>query len=410
MLMRHAVTMLGVMFLVVSVIGITPAQAQTLGFAQARQMVLNQNQNLNALREERAAAQEALRQASAHMNPEIEVETEDFGRAEVEVVLTQPIPIGGRRGAAMAVARRQVEMAELRLESGQISIEAELVRRFASVLSARRRVELVDFLLEVSGSSIQAIRRRVEAGAAMEIDVVRAELEQSELELERTELERTLAESEARLSELWGERTLRFEEVQGMLPGMLEIPPLDELAVAMERHPASRLLDAELTLIQAEIDEARAEGAPELALSAGYLRNNELEEETVIAGASLSLPVFNRNKGAVAEKRHEMAALEHQATGERLERAIALTALYSGLEGTSRELSAVSGELLVKARRIHDTLEEFYTHGKTGVLDVLEARSHLLELQMRVVDLIERETLLGADLVELTGYQIEIIR
>jgi cobalt-zinc-cadmium efflux system outer membrane protein len=308
------------------------------------------------------------------------------------------------------VAGRQVEVAELQLESGKMSVEAELVRRFVPVLSARRRIDLVDSLLEVSSSSVQAIRRRVEAGAAMEIDVMRAELERSELALERAELERSLAENEARLGELWGERVLGLDGVHGFLPGILEIPTLEELTVAMEGHPASQLLDAERLAIQAEIDEARAEGSPELALSAGYLRNNELEEETVIAGVSLSLPVFDRNKGAVAEKHHEMTAAEHQARLERIERSTALTTLYSEIEGTGMELRVLSGELLPKATRIHDTLDEFYVQGKTGILDVLEARSHLLELQMRVVDLVEQQALLGADLVELTGYQIAIIR
>jgi cobalt-zinc-cadmium efflux system outer membrane protein len=244
----------------------------------------------------------------------------------------------------------------------------------------------------------------------MEIDVVRAELERDELMLEHARLVRTLAESETRLSELWGDHAPGFDGVEGTLPGNLELPPLHELTAAMEVHPAWQLADAGTRLIQAEIDEARAEGVPELALSAGYLRNNELDEETTIAAASLSLPIFDRNQAAVAQKRHEMAGSEHEAAREHLERATSLATLYSEIQGTDGELTARSTKLVAKATRIHNVLEEFYSQGKTGILDLLEARRHLLELRMGTVDLIEQQALLGADLFELTGYKIEIIR
>ncbi|MFH1314268.1 MAG: TolC family protein [Candidatus Eisenbacteria bacterium] len=387
-----------------------PAGAQTLGFSQAQEMVLAQHEGLRALAEEVAAAEAAVRRAGAYPNPEIEVTAEKFGKAEIEVVLTQPLLIGGTRGAAVSVAKREVEIAELRLESGKISVEAELIRRFIPLLAANRRLELVDSLLEVSARSTEAVQGLVDAGGAMALDVVRSQLEGDELNLERAEITRSLAEGRVQLGELWGEIAPGFDRVDGSLPGSVYLPPVAEISAAMERHPDWLLLEGKKRLIKAEMDEARAEGRPELALSAGYLRNNELDEEAAITGVSFSLPILNRNKAAVTEKHHEMAAAEHAAERERLERAAQLTTLYSDMEGTGRDLDALSGELLSKATYVHQSLEEFYVQGKTGILDVLEARSHLLELRMRIVDLLEERALLAADLLELTSYRIEIIR
>jgi cobalt-zinc-cadmium efflux system outer membrane protein len=408
--MLNAVFVLVTVSLLATALVSMAAQAQTLDLEQARDLVLEHHPGIKALMEEHAAAEAGVRQASAYLNPEIEVETEDLGRSEVQVVLTQPISIGGRRGAAIAIARREAEIARLRLEEGQISVVADLMRRFIPILGTRQRLALVDSLLEVSTGGIGAVRRLVGAGAAMEVDLTRAELERDELLLERAELERRLAEAQVRLSELWGDTPLGFDDVGGALPGSLELPTRDELDLAMEDHPTSRLSGAERSVIEAELDEARAEGSPELALSAGYLRNNELEEDAFVGGLSLSLPVFNRNKGAVAAKRHQMQAAEHQAKGEQLERSTALATLYSQIGGTGQELAALSGEILPKAARIHAALEAFYAQGKTGILDVLEARRHLLELRMRNVDLIEEQAHLAVDLVELTGYPIEVIR
>ncbi len=408
MLGAITVTVTGVL-LALSAVSL-PAGAQTLDLAKARQMVLEKHPGLKALKEDLSAAEEAIRQASALENPELEIGTEEFGRNEVEVVITQPIPLGGARGAAIDVAEAEAELAGLTAEGERLSVEAELLRRYVSVLAAGQRLALVDSLIEVSAEGIEAVRRLVEAGAAMEIDLVRADLARDELLLEHIGLERSLAENQTILAALWGDGIFRFDGVSGSIGGVLEIPSLGKLAETMENHPAWRLPDVEQRLAQAEMDEARAERWPELAFSAGYLQNNEADEGAVLAGISLALPIFDRKGAAVAEKGHQAAATKYRAGLDRLERSTALSTLYSEIEGSRSRLSTLSGELLAKAARIHTELQDFYGRGRTGILDVLEARGHLLEVRMRTLDLIEEQAILGVDLMELTGYPIEIIR
>ena len=79
---RMFVTALGLSI----VLGSTSACAETLSLSQAVAMVMSHHEGLEALREERASAEAAIRQASAYPNPEIEVGAEDFGRAEVEAL------------------------------------------------------------------------------------------------------------------------------------------------------------------------------------------------------------------------------------------------------------------------------------------------------------------------------------
>jgi cobalt-zinc-cadmium efflux system outer membrane protein len=386
-----------------------PAGAQALSLARAREMVLASHPGLEALSEDLAAAEAAVDQASAFENPELEVATEDWGRSEVEVGVNMPIPLWGTRGAAIDMARGEAEIARLTLESDRLVIEAELIRRFTSVLSARERLAIVDSLAGLSAEGIDAVRRMVEAGAAMEVDLVRAELEGEELLLERSELDLALENEQVRLAELWGDTEFRFEGVSGSLDAAFEIPRLPVLAKAMQEHPAWRLPDAEVGLTQAEIDEARAERWPEVALSAGYLQNTEDDEGAPLAGVSISLPIFDRKGSEIASREHYMAAAQRRADLDRLERTTALTTLHSEMGGSRGRLTAFSGEMLAKAARIHTDLQDFYSRGRTGILDVLEARGHLLEVRMRVVDLIEEQALIGADLMELTGYRIEVI-
>lgn len=393
-------------------IGLTnsPAGAETLGFDQARDMAMTEHPTLKALAEHLKAARAEARQASALENPEIEVGSEDYGHSELEVVVTQPIPLGGARGAAVEVAEREAEIAELELEVGRLAIEAEVIRRFASVLAARDRLALVDSMIRLSTAGLEAIRMRVEAGASMEIDLVRARLAGEELRLERYDLERALVRGKNRLAGLWGESEFGFAGVSGSLDALVSLPDVGHLQSEMEGHPAWRLQGAERRLARAEIDEIRAQRWPELALSAGYLQSNEADEGAVLAGLSMSLPILDRKGAGIEAKNHRLAAVEYGADLERLERRATLGDLHSQLEGTRVRLTVLSGDLLPEAARIHTALERFYALGRMGILDVLEARGHLLEVRIRALDLVEEQALLAADLVELTGYRIDLIK
>jgi cobalt-zinc-cadmium efflux system outer membrane protein len=386
-----------------------PACARTLSFPEARQMVLENNQGLMALDEMRSASQAAVRQAGAYLNPEIEAETENFGEAEIEVMLTQPLLLGGKRGAAVEVAKREAEIAGLEYESTLISVESELIRRYVTVISADQRITLIDSTIALSNHSIDAIRRLVEAGAAMEVDLMRARLEQDELGLEKAGLERDLYEARLKLAELWGGRAFEYDRLAGSVSMSPALPGMGRLEAALDDHPEIRILDAMGMLAEAERKQARSERVPEVALSAGYLRNNELDENAVVAGLSFSLPIFDRQKGAIEEKEHERTAAEHGAGQARLERAADLAAVYSTYEVTSAELESISGEVLDRAATIHQSLNDFYMMGRVGILDVLEARAHLLDLHMRIVDLSEERAVLAADIQELTGYAVGVI-
>jgi outer membrane protein TolC len=401
--MAVAATMLSVF------LGDLPAAAAPLGLARARDLVLSGHSGLKGLEEQRAASEEASRQASAYANPEVEVEAENLGEDEIAAVLTLPIPLDGRRGASMKVARQQAKIAALGLRGGYLAIEAELLRRFIVVTSAQRRLELVDSLSRVSAHGIEGMQRLVSAGAAMQIDLVRAELERDELELEHARLSRDLKAAQINLCELWGATELRYDGVGGSLRGEIDLPPLPELQASMADHPEMLILDLEESLAEMEVAQARADGRPALALSGGYLRNREADEGVLIARLSLSLPVLDRNQAAVRAKLHELAAVRHEAERLEVERAVELSRLYMEIEGTGNELATVSGGVLERAGRIHDTLMDYYSHGKIGLLDVLEARQHLLEIRMRVLDLAEEQALLAADLQELTGHEINII-
>jgi outer membrane protein TolC len=59
---------------------------------------------------------------------------------------------------------------------------------------------------------------------------------------------------------------------------------------------------------------------------------------------------------------------------------------------------------------LYALLERYYKHGSISILEVLESRRNLLEINLRRIDLITENALLAADLMELTGISVQIIK
>jgi cobalt-zinc-cadmium efflux system outer membrane protein len=73
-------------------------------------------------------------------------------------------------------------------------------------------------------------------------------------------------------------------------------------------------------------------------------------------------------------------------------------AAHDALSRAIEEARALGDEVLPKATRIYEALNEGYRRGKFGLLDVLEARRALAQTRLRYVEALVRLNLADADL------------
>ena len=156
--------------------------------------------------------------------------------------------------------------------------------------------------------------------------------------------------------------------------------------------------------------ELKAEIIPELTLSGGYLRNNETHENAVIAGLAIGLPVFNRNRGAILSREYEAHAAGEESQGACQERITEASVILSEIETIDKTRVFLRETLLRKAEKIYALLEGYYKKGNISILEVLESRKTILEINMRCVELITEKALLAADLMEVSGITLQIVR
>ena len=93
-----------------------------------------------------------------------------------------------------------------------------------------------------------------------------------------------------------------------------------------------------------------------------------------------------------------------------VERTTKAGTILSEIENTTEAFSVLTEKLQPKAKNVYALLERYYKLGNISILEVLESRRNLLEINLRRIDLIIDKALLAADLMELTGIQIQIIQ
>jgi outer membrane protein, heavy metal efflux system len=212
------------------------------------------------------------------------------------------------------------------------------------------------------------------------------------------------------LAALWGNTDDADIQLAFTLNTAISLPQRPEILKKIHEHPEGKLLKLKQETAAAEIRQLKAEAFPELGISAGYLLNNEDDENAVIAGMWISLPLFNRNKGAILSKGHEVTAAGKKFQAFFVERITEAGTILSEIENTYEAFSVLTEKLQPKAKKVYALLERYYKHGSISILEVLESRRNLLEINLRSIDLITENALLAADLMELTGISVQIIK
>lgn len=382
-----------------------------LTLAEARARALAHSPSLAAAAAELEAATAELRQAGLWPNPELEGEVEELdglvsrsAQSETRVALQQPLPLASR-GARVDVARLRRDEAGVRLELARRDLGAEVERRFWAALAAGERLRLAETSLETAGEVTATVRALVEGGERSPLELSRAEAERVLVAASLSAARRDLQTACSALAEAMGETSLDPCAPAGELPVELEVPSHELLSGRLGSTAEERLAAAEQRRLDAEVTLARRGAWPEPALRLGTIRRGTDRDTGYVAGLAIQLPLWDRKQGEIAAARARREIGRQQGQARALQLSARLRAAHATLRESAEEARLVTRELLPRAEDVFAGVNEGYTRGKHGLLDVLEARRMLAAAQERALDArlrlavarVEVERLVGGD-------------
>jgi len=359
--------------------------AAVLTLEQAQELAASKSFAVTAAQREVDANDGAVRQAGAWRNPELNVSVEDTQRATRTTTATVdfPIELGRKRAARLSAADRARELAQAELSNVRAGLRADVVRAFFGVLVAHERVALTANSAELAARGADAVGKRVAAGKVSPVDETRARVDQANAQWEAAEAAAELQSARQTLAALWGEPELEYAAVQGDIELVPARASAAELAKDLDSSPGLLVGRIEVDRRRALVDVERSKGVPDLTVSVGAKRDNDVGRTQAIVGVSIPLPFFDRNQGATyeASKRAEKASDDLQLTRIRL---------LTELQHASNRLAVartsalnLKSTVLPAARQAYDAATKAFEAGKLGFLDVIDAQRSLLQARAR---------------------------
>ena len=359
---------------------------------------------VRAAAHEVAASRALVEQADRLPNPELSWlrEGQQAGTRTTTVQINQPVELGGKRRARAAVAQQAAGLAQIDWQARRQDIRADVIAAWHDVHIAAHRREVAQALTELARRTVEVAGKRVAAGKISPIDETRARLAAVDAATASTRAEAALTIARTRLGALVGQPvdTLVLAADSAPLP---DVEPLAALLARAGESTAIRRARGQLASRQAQADAERAARVPDVTLSVGTQRDDQVGRRQAVVGLSVPLPLFNRNEDALRAALLRTDQASDELAAAQASTAAALTAAHTRYATASNEAALLGQEVVPNARVAYEQTLKGFEYGKFSFLDVLDAQRTWFQAQTRQWDSLENAWRTYADIERLAG-------
>ncbi|MGY1488969.1 TolC family protein [Methylobacillus pratensis] len=367
-----------------------PAQAgameagQSLTLSQALSLVDESNPELAIAIREQEALQGGRLQAGYYPNPTIATAVEATRNAaqRTAIQLNQPIELGNKRQARMEAAEKRLTSAALGRKAKAAEIHAAVTSSFYMLLAAQEKLKLAQSMLELATHAREATAKRVDAGQISPVEEAKAAVAEAGIEIEVAQAESNVLSARRKLSALWGGSSNEYAiTASGDLEMLAGVPEPALLGRHVEHAPSVELAKMEIEVRQALTSIERSKQTPDLVVSVGAQRNEEIGANQALLGVTIPIPVFNRNQGNVLEAIKRTDQAQDVLNALRISLAAQLGSEHAQFSAALKAVQTLKGTILPRAESAFHAARTGFDHGKFSYLEVLDAQRTLFQSQ-----------------------------
>lgn len=353
-----------------------PPFAQLLRQAQ-------QSPHVEALQSDVERAQGLAVQARARPNPTVSLYGENFagsapyngfGGTQTTFQVNQPLELGGKRTARIEAGQAGVTAARLRSQEGRLTYAFDLARAYASVEIADKRIELAEDEVEEATADLMLARALVASGKEARLRSLQAETELNTLQADLVVTQANRKAALLRLSALAGVEMPFTALGESLLERQSSRPatgPIDPMQTAMVR-----VAEAEGDAARRRVTLQRKAAIPDVTMQFGVRRLEQERSNALVAGISVPLHIFDRNRGNIAAAQAEERGAQARLADARLEARAEVEAGQALLEAAEARAQATA-TTLATAEETYRLARIAYEAGKSPLIELLAARHGL---------------------------------
>ncbi len=365
--------------------GATAAQPDVLlTLDRAVERFLQRNLAVEAARHRVDVARAEQLAARVRPNPTVTVSAENVRVSgptpagdlyEIGTTYSHPIELGRKRERRRHVADATVAVAEAQFADTLQRRLLDLKRAFYEVILARHAVEQATENRRAFDSLVTLNETRLRAGAVAEGEVIKARVERGKLDTTLAQARLEQQQAGIRLLDILGESDFA---AAGMVEGQLAPAPAPESdlatlrTVALQRRPAIVVAEQNTTLAARRVALEESRKTPDVSPFVGLRRVGE--NNTVLFGIAVPLPVMDRNEGGIARARAEVRAAEADLSLQRNRVLAEVETAYRGWESARDRVAAFDQGLLRQAEESEAIARVAYQEGAIELIGYLEAQ------------------------------------
>jgi outer membrane protein, heavy metal efflux system len=299
-----------------------------------------------------------------------------------------PIETAGKRGHRLAQARNLERAAQLRVVRVAWDVRSRVRRTLIDYLAARRAEEVLGREQAIQDQIVDLLVRQLDAGAVTPFEVTQARLAAANTRLAANQVALQRSSATAALADALGLSSQAFEPMAPLVDAGdfsgIQVPGENarRQALMSRTDVLAALSDYEASQASLQLEIARQ--YPDLQLGPGYMLD-QTDNKWTLVGLNVTLPVFNRNQGPIAEAE----ARRQQAAAQLL--SVQSTALRQvseavGSLGAARKKLTTAQSLVATARQQEQRARARYELGDITRQEVLTAQLEVVSNELALSD------------------------
>jgi cobalt-zinc-cadmium efflux system outer membrane protein len=339
-----------------------------------------------------SAARGRAQQAGLYPNPTLGVTFDELfdrtGRSGVNTLplVSQEFVTGGKLRLSQEAGQRQVEQEGWNLIGQRYKLLGEVRAKFYEAVALQARVEVLRSMIELAARSVAQANDLLKAKQVARLDVVQLEVELERLEAELGAALRELPAVYRDLAAAVGDPRWKIAAVDGVLHPNLPRYDLDALQnQVLEQHPLVQSARNGVERARLLVRRARVEPRPNVVVDAGYVRQNQNRSDDFRIGASIVVPLWNRNQGNIRAAEAEFCEAVQQARLAENQLAELLAAAMRDYAAASLRVERYAKRILPRAKETYDLSRQAYQGGEFEYLRILEAQRALAQANLEYV-------------------------
>ena len=327
-------------------------------------------------------------------------ESQYFAGLSQEIVTKQKLKLD------QAAVCREVVQAEFRFVRTRFELLTAVRQGYFLTLAAQRRMEVLTRLVEISSKSRQAAARLQEAGEGTRSDTLLFEIEVEKAEVALENAEAKWHAAQRQLVAILGLRDLQLERIRGNLTESLDGVATQVLLDGFVPYNADvQSAEQEVERNRFLLQRAIVQPFPNVTIYGGYQYQVQPLHNMAMLQASVPLPFWNKNEGAVASANAQVT--KAQATVEQVQNQIAkqMADAAGRYRIGDQQAKRYADRIVPKAREGVKIMQEGFTQGQFDFLRLLQTQRALVDANLGYIDALEARWNAGAELAGLA--QIE---